>query len=179
MTLLYFQKLKRKQGGKFATFAANSDFPQIVGAIDGTFIKIIAPKDDPVAYTCRKKFHALVLQAVVDYNLKCMDIATGFPGSFHDARVLRLSSIFDRAEASDILSSPIENINGTNVRPLILGDGAYPLKSWLIKPYPHIGALTRSQRNFNRELSKNGANQSSEILQHSQNRPTGDRWLKF
>ena len=24
-----------------------------------------------------------------------------------------------------------------------------------------------------------GTNQSSDILQHSQNRPTGDRWLKF
>ena len=24
-----------------------------------------------------------------------------------------------------------------------------------------------------------GSNQSSDILQHSQNRPTGDRWLKF
>ena len=82
MTSLHFQKLKRKQGGKLLFFAANSDFRQIVGATDGTFIKIIAPKDDPVAYICRKKFHALVLQAVVDYNLKFMDIATGFPGSF-------------------------------------------------------------------------------------------------
>ena len=124
----------------------------------GRLSKLLPQKtDDPVAYICRKKFHALVLQAVVDYNLKFMDIATGFPGSFHDTRVLRLSSIFDRAEASDILSSPVENINGTNVRPLILGDGAYPLKSWLIKRYPHIGALTRSQRNFNWELSKNRA----------------------
>ena len=120
------------------------------------FIKIIAPKDDLVACSCRKKFHALVLQAVVDYNLTFMDIATGFPGSLHDARVLQLSRIFDRAEASDILSSPVENVNGINVHPLLLGDGAYPLKSWLIKPYPHIGALT-SQRNFNRELSKNRA----------------------
>ena len=68
-----------------------------------------------------------------------------------------MSSIFDRADASDILSSPAENINGTNVRPLILRDGAYPLKSWLIKPYPHIGASTRSEENFNRELSKNRA----------------------
>ena len=98
----------------------------------------------------------MVLQAAVDYNLNFMDIATSFPGSLHDARVLRLSSIFDRAKASDIMC-PVENINGTNVRPLLLGDSAYPLKSWLIKPYPHIGALTRSQRNFNRELSKNRA----------------------
>ena len=45
----------------------------------------------------------------------------------------------------------------TNVRPLLLGDGAYPLKSWLIKPYPHSGVLTRSQRNFNTELRKNRA----------------------
>ena len=78
-----------------------------MGAIDGTFIKIISPKDDPVAYICRKNFHALVLQAVVDYSLKFMDIATGCPGSLHDARGIRLSSIFDRAEASDILSSPV------------------------------------------------------------------------
>ena len=59
----------------------------MVGEIDGTFIKIISPKDDPVAYICRKRFHTLVLHAVVDYNLKFMDIATGFPGSLHDARV--------------------------------------------------------------------------------------------
>ena len=129
---IIFPETEEETRRQIAKFAANSDFPQIVGAIDGTFIKTFAPKDDPVAYICRKKFHALVLQAVVDYNLKFTDIATGFPGSFHDSRVLRLSSIFDRAEASDVLSSPVENINGTNVRPLILGDGAYPLKSWLI-----------------------------------------------
>ena len=29
------------------------------------------------------------------------------------------------------------------------------------------------------EVSNDLTNQSSDILQHSQNRPTGDRWLKF
>ena len=28
-------------------------------------------------------------------------------------------------------------------------------------------------------LNNSDTNQSSDILQHSQNRPTGDRWLKF
>ena len=120
---IIFPETEEETRRQIAKFAANSDFPQIVRAIDGTFIKIIAPKDDPVAYICRKKFHALgiqqVIQAVVDHNLKFMDIATGFPGSLHDARVLRLSSIFDRAEASDILSSPVQNINAINVRPLL------------------------------------------------------------
>ena len=38
--------------------------------------------------------------------------------------------------------------------------------------------LNASTRNAIRDLSK-APNQSSDILQHSQNRPTGDRWLKF
>ena len=79
---IIFPETEEETRRQIAKFAANSDFPEIVGAIDGTFIKIIASKDDPVAYICRKKLHALVLQAVVDYNLKFMDIAAGFPGSF-------------------------------------------------------------------------------------------------
>ena len=37
------------------------------------------------------------------------------------------------------------------------------------------------RKNRLRELGFNipKGNQSSDILQHSQNRPTGDRWLKF
>ena len=31
----------------------------------------------------------------------------------------------------------------------------------------------------NQNQTQNRRNQSSDILQHSQNRPTGDRWLKF
>ena len=37
-------------------------------------------------------------------------------------------------------------------------------------------------QNYNKTEAKHivmEANQSSDILQHSQNRPTGDRWLKF
>ena len=30
-----------------------------------------------------------------------------------------------------------------------------------------------------KDIRHGSINQSSDILQHSQNRPTGDRWLKF
>ena len=49
--------------------------------------------------------------------------------------------------------SPLENIQGTNIRPLIIGDGAYPNTSWMVKPYPHNIILDHSQRKFNRTLS--------------------------
>lgn len=66
---------------------------------------------------------------LVDANLKFIRATVGYPGSIHDARVLRLSSFYDFAENEQILSSPIRNISGTDVRPLLAGDSAYPLKT--------------------------------------------------
>ena len=36
---------------------------------------------------------------------------------------------------------------------MIIGDEAYPLSNWLLKPFPDNGALTRPQLKFNRTLS--------------------------
>ena len=40
----------------------NGAFPRIIGAIDGTHIRIRAPTKDRVAYINRKKFHSLNTQ---------------------------------------------------------------------------------------------------------------------
>ena len=136
-------------------FQRLGDFPQVVGAIDGTYIQVVAPRENKDDYFCRKKYHSVILQGTVDADKKFIDVCTGFPGSLHDARVFRLSNLFVRAENEEILTiltNPVRDINGVQVGPHLLGDGAYPIKAWL-KPYPGIGNLIRSQRNFNRELS--------------------------
>ena len=43
-------------------------FPQCAGAIDGTHLPILAPRDSPADYHNRKGWHSIVLQAVVDHN---------------------------------------------------------------------------------------------------------------
>ena len=40
------------------------------------------------------------------------------------------------------------------IRPLIGGDSAYPLKTWLLRPVKDNGTLTREQKKFNKQLSK-------------------------
>ena len=55
-----------------------------------------------------------------------------------------------------MLDAPVENVNGTNVGPLIVVDGAYPLLPWLTNPYPHLNTLNRSQRRYNEQLSRAG-----------------------
>ena len=40
-----------------------------------------------------------------------------------------------------------------NVRPVILGDGAYPASTWLLKPHPFQNNLTQEQKKYHRVLS--------------------------
>ena len=55
-----------------------------------------------------------------------LHVATGYSGSLHDTRILRVSSLFGKAERNEILAHPTKSIDGFNVRPLILSDSAYP-----------------------------------------------------
>ena len=82
-----------------------------------------------------------------------MGTAIGYPGSMHDPRVFRSSDVFQKAQNGEILTKPLATINGVQIRPLLLGDGAYPLLPWLMKPYPKGAILNRSQRRFNKTLS--------------------------
>ena len=131
-----------------------TEFPQVVGALDGTHIPIPAPNVESKAdYYSRKQCYTVSVQGLVGANLMFLDVATGFPGSCHDARNLRNSSLFRRAENQEILTKPIDVIDNSEIRPLVLGDGAYPLLSWLITPHQFGPGLTRDQRVFNRKLS--------------------------
>ena len=93
------------------------------------------------------------LQGIVDSNLKFIHATVGYPGSIHNAQVLRLSGLYELAENEQILSGPTCNLNGTEIRPLLAGDSAYPLTNCLVKPYPDRGHLTPEQKKFNVKLS--------------------------
>ena len=138
---------------KMDEFEESYGIPQIMGAIDGCHIEINAPPDNHEDYFNRKQHYSVNLQGIVDSNLKFIHASVGYPGSIHDARVLRLSGLYELAENEQILSGPTCNINGTEIRPLLAGDSAYPLTNWLVKPYPDRGRLTPEQRKFNVKFS--------------------------
>jgi hypothetical protein len=47
-----------------------AEFPNVVGAVDGTLIKIQAPSVDEPTFVCRKGYHAFNVQAICDANLR-------------------------------------------------------------------------------------------------------------
>ena len=137
-------------------FSTKWGFPQCIGAIDGSHIPIIAPKENPLDYYNRKGYHSVVLQALVDHEYKFMDVYVGWPGSVYDARVLANSRLYQKCESGTFLPAWQQTLCGTNIPLLILGDPAYPLKVWLMKPFSDIG-LTRAQKKFNYQLSRSRA----------------------
>ncbi len=128
-----------------AGFQKASGFPRTVGAIDGTHIQIKAPTQHSDSYINRKKVHSIVLQAVCNDTMRFTDCFAGYPGSVHDARVLRNSPLYLDAQHDYNRWFP-KNTH-------LVGDAAYPLKKWIMVPYRDNGHLTRAQKQYNTKLS--------------------------
>ncbi|KAH9377644.1 hypothetical protein HPB48_016121 [Haemaphysalis longicornis] len=98
-----------------------------VGCIDGAHIEILKPDESTASYINRKKWPSIILQAVCNDQNKFLDVFIGFPGSAHDARVLRESPFFEEAAAKcgDCY---------------ILADSAYHMLPWLLPPYKDNGS---------------------------------------
>ncbi|KAH7950165.1 hypothetical protein HPB49_020379 [Dermacentor silvarum] len=93
-----------------------------MGCIDGCHIEINKPTESSQSYFNRKKFPSVLIQGICDSRNKFIDVFIGFPGSAHDARVLREGPFFEMAAM---------RCDGG----YLLGDSAYPLLPWLLTPY--------------------------------------------
>ncbi|XP_046387094.1 putative nuclease HARBI1 [Ischnura elegans] len=118
-------------------FLEGKGFPDVIGLIDGTHFRIDKPVEDPESYINRKKYFSIQAQAIVNEKGKFTDVFVGYPGSVHDARVFKNSSIYPE------LPNYCQGLG------YLLGDSAYPCSQFMITPYRDNGHQTRAQRNFN------------------------------
>ena len=79
--------------------------------------------------------------------------SVGFPGNSHDSTILQSTNLYDKIVANGIIPPMAKNVQGTNIFPLILGDGAFPFKTWPMKPFSHA-ILKRQEKYFNYRLSR-------------------------
>jgi hypothetical protein len=114
----------------------------VLGVIDGCHIPIRRPSENGIDYFNRKKFYSLVLQAICTSDLLFIDCDVRWPGSVHDSRVLRTSNFYQVAP----------DLCGVDY--YIIGDAAYPSKTWLMTPFRNNGHLTPPQVFYNTQLSK-------------------------
>lgn len=120
-------------------FIKIAGFPNTLGCIDGTFIRILAPTENEPDFVNRKGFHSLNVQMVCDAKFKFTSVCASWPGSVHDSRIWREFSLcrqFQRGEHNGIL----------------LGDSGYPCKRFLMTPY--LNPQTNAQQRFNASLCR-------------------------
>ncbi|CAM2115596.1 unnamed protein product [Caretta caretta] len=127
-------------------------FPNCGGATHGTHIPILAPEHQAGEYINRKGYFSIMLQALVDHKGRFININVGWPGKVHDARIFRNSGLFQKPQEGTLFPDQKITVGDVEMPIVILGDPAYPLMPWLMKPY--TGSLDSSQELFSYRLSK-------------------------
>ncbi|XP_071500727.1 putative nuclease HARBI1 [Diadema antillarum] len=114
-----------------------SGFPQVVGVVDGTHVRLNgAPLGErEYAYVNRKHFHSINVQIVCAANYKIIDLVARWPGSSHDSRILQ-NSVLGRC------------FEGLKLHGLLLGDSGYALRPWIMTPV--LNPTTPAENAYNR-----------------------------
>lgn len=136
-------------------FDANWQFPNCLGAIDGKHITIEAPPNTGSQFFNYKKTFSLVLLALVDANYNFTYVDIGSYGKQSDGAVFANSSLGKSLQFGD-LGIPSDQIPQDGSRMLsycIVGDEAFPLKKYLMRPFPGK-FLSMDKRIFNYRLSR-------------------------
>ena len=136
-------------------FANRWQWHHCCGAIDGKHVKIIKPDKAGSNFFCHKGFHSIILLGVVDSNYKFIWADVGAPGSESDCGVFNMSSMEPALREGtlglpDPAPLPGDNRNSPY---FFVGDDAFPLRTWMMKPYPHR-YLEHEQEIFNYRCSR-------------------------
>eukprot|EP00794_Sanderia_malayensis_P012483 gene12483-13766_t len=131
------------------------DMPRVIGAIDGKHMTMDCPKCSGSLLYNYKRFFSLVLLAVCDAGYTFTVVDVGQYGSNNDSGVLLNSEIGQRFEDDSFEIPCAEKLQGCTLEKLpyyLVGDNIFPLKNWLMHPYP--GKLSEEQRIYNYRLSR-------------------------
>lgn len=68
-------------------------FPNVVGVIDCTHVRLKAPSMNDYAFINRKNYHSINVQIICDAKLSILNMVARWPGGTHDSFILQNSSV--------------------------------------------------------------------------------------
>lgn len=130
--------------------------PNCCGAIDTTHIVMLLSTSELTGdvWLDRKENHSMLLQAIVDPDLRFLDIVTGLPGKMSENSVLQSSNFFRLCEKGERLNGNKAKIPAeeAELQEYIVGDAGFPSLPWLLTPHRE-SELSESKLDFNRRIS--------------------------
>ena len=136
-------------------FETRWNLPHCVGALDGKHVRIQCPPRTGSLYYNYKKFFSVILFALCDADYKFIWTEVGCNGIGSDAQIFNQCELKDLVENHTIQFPDAEPLPGDDrdMPYFIAGDDAFPLKTWLMKPFSARGIDVRC-RIFNYRLSR-------------------------
>lgn len=114
------------------------NYPNCIGAIDGKYVQIVAPPKSGSQFFNYKQTFSVVLLALVDANYKFIAVDIGSYGKNSDGGIFAHSKLGQALEHNRLNVPGEKVLPGTDVPVphVIVGDEAFPLKTYLMRPYP-------------------------------------------
>lgn len=136
------------------TFSTAWNFPNCLGALDGKRFLVQNPSNSGSEHY-NYKYHSVIVLGLVDADYKFLYVDVSAQGRASDA------SVWDNCNLKKYLEEKKLEIPGDASLPssdiqspyVIVGGDAFPLETYLMKPYPGID-LTDEQRIFNYRLCR-------------------------
>lgn len=121
-----------------ADFQEKWNFPNCIGALDGKNVVIQAPPNNGSMFFNYKKTFSVVLLALVDAHCNFIEVDVGAYVKSSAGGVFSKSSLGKSLEEGRLNIPASCTLPNTNVEIpyVIVGDKAFPLKTYLMRPYP-------------------------------------------
>lgn len=132
------------------------NFPNCLGFIDGKHVTIQAPSNSGSQYFCYKKTFSIVLLALVNAHYNFIAVDMGSFGKNSDGGILVHLKLGKALDQNKLNIPPKEALPGTtnDVPYVIIGDEAFPLKTYLLRPYPEKQLHCNEKRVYNYRLCR-------------------------
>lgn len=137
-------------------FRGRWNFPHCVAAIDGKHVQIQCPRNSGSTFYNYKGTYSTLMLALVDAKYRFLWISVGSAGKEGDAGIFASSDLGRSLAAGALDIPPARHLPGTTVVAphVLVGDEAFPLKTYLMKPFG-AGSLAEEEcRIYNYRLSR-------------------------
>lgn len=136
-----------------ADFFNLARFPNVIGVIDGSHIRLQSPGGNAAeTFRNRKGYFSLNIQCVCNARLQINDVVARWPGSSHD------SHIFDNS----LVRARLENNEFEEM--YLLGDSGYPCRRYVLTPINNPETEAERRYNFAHIKTRNAIERTFGVL---------------
>lgn len=133
------------------------NYPHCVGALDGKHVQIRCPYKAGSSYYNYKGTHSIVLLAMVDAYSKFTLVDVGAYGRNSDGGTQQRST-FGKKLLTNQLHIPKEDeltvLTGQSFPYVVVADEAFPLKTWMMRPYSRNSIVSEHEKIYNYRHSR-------------------------